>query len=134
MDKYIIKTEDEIVQRVIEKIDSRSEVGMKKYGKAMMEEVRTGEKDLHAFIVDVQEELMDALLYLESAKECLQNEIEEGILKHVRPEKVERGMYGSKVIKKGPCAMYEFEEDEERMDVIGQNGNTGAHYEKEEKI
>jgi len=52
---YKIKTEDTVVQAVIEKMDQRSEFGMKKYGKAMHEEVMTGEKDLHAFIVDVQE-------------------------------------------------------------------------------
>lgn len=82
---YRIKTTDTIVQDVIKKIDARSEVGMKKYGKAMIEEVMNGEKDLHAFMTDVQEELMDALLYLESAKRCLQIEIEEAALKQMDP-------------------------------------------------
>lgn len=82
---YKIKTTDTIVQDVIKKIDQRSEVGMKKYGKAMIEEVMNGEKDLHAFMTDVQEELMDALLYLESAKRCLQIEIEEAALKQMDP-------------------------------------------------
>lgn len=77
MDNYIVKTKDTIVQDVIMKIDKRSEFGMQKYGKAMIEEVDNGEKDLHAFIVDVQEELMDALLYLESAKLCLSRQIED---------------------------------------------------------
>jgi hypothetical protein len=82
---YKIKTTDTIVQDVIKKIDQRSEVGMKKYGKAMIEEVMNGEKDLHAFMTDVQEELMDALLYLESAKRCLQIEIEEAALRQMDP-------------------------------------------------
>lgn len=82
---YRIKTTDTIVQDVIKKIDARSEVGMKKYGKAMIEEVMNGEKDLYAFMTDVQEELMDALLYLESAKRCLQIEIEEAALKQMDP-------------------------------------------------
>jgi len=85
---YRIKTTDTIVQDVIKKIDARSEVGMKKYGKAMIEEVMNGEKDLNAFIVDVQEELMDALLYLESAKRCLQTEIEEAMLKRMSPRDI----------------------------------------------
>ena len=34
--------------------------------------------------------------------------------------------------KIGPCQAhaYEVDEDEKRMDIIGQNGNTGEHYEK----
>lgn len=84
---YKIKTEDTIVQAVIEKMDSRSEFGMKKYGKAMIEEVQNGDKDLHAFIVDVQEELMDALLYLESAKMCLQLEVNKAMLNQTDPLK-----------------------------------------------
>jgi len=84
---YKIKTEDTIVQAVNEKMDRRSEFGMKKYGKTMIEEVQTGEKDLHAFIVDVQEELMDALLYLESAKMCLQLEVNKAMLSQTDPLK-----------------------------------------------
>ncbi len=30
----------------------------------------------------------------------------------------------------GPCGSHAYEEDEERMKVIGQNGNTGEHYDK----
>ena len=29
----------------------------------------------------------------------------------------------------GPCSAHAFEEDDERMKVIGQNGNDGLHYE-----
>jgi hypothetical protein len=43
----------------------------------MMQEIEGQEKDLGRFLVDVQEELMDALLYIEAAKRCLQDEIEE---------------------------------------------------------
>ena len=32
--------------------------------------------------------------------------------------------------KIGPCQAHAYEEDEKRMDVIGQNGNTGEHYEE----
>ena len=80
MKDYRIKTEDPIVQKIIKKIDERSEFGMKKYGKSMMEEVINREKDLGAFIIDVQEELMDAILYLESARHCLRDEIEDAML------------------------------------------------------
>jgi len=72
-----IKTEDKIVQAVLRKMDQRSLIGQKKYGATMMQEIEGQEKDLNRFLVDVQEELMDALLYIEAAKRCLQDEIEE---------------------------------------------------------
>ena len=72
-----IKTEDKIVQAVLRKMDERSLVGQKKYGATMMEEIEGQEKDLNRFLIDVQEELMDALLYIEAAKRCLEDEIEE---------------------------------------------------------
>jgi len=72
-----IKTKDKIVQAVLAKMDQRSLIGQKKYGATMMQEIEGQEKDLNRFLVDVQEELMDALLYIEAAKRCLQDEIEE---------------------------------------------------------
>ena len=72
-----IKTKDKIVQEVIAKIDQRSLVGQKKYGAMMMEEVEGKDKDLNDFLIDVQEEIMDALLYIQAARACLRDEIEE---------------------------------------------------------
>ena len=46
----------------------------------MMQEIEGQEKDLNRFLIDVQEELMDALLYIEAAKRCLTDEIEECML------------------------------------------------------
>ncbi len=77
-------------------MDERSIIGQEKYGATMMEEIEGQVKDLDRFLVDVQEELMDALLYIEAARRCLTNEIEEAMLR--------------------------------RMDIIGQNGNEGLHY------
>ncbi len=76
-----IKTQDKIVQQVLRKMDERSLIGQKKYGATMMQEIEGQEKDLNRFLIDVQEELMDALLYIEAAKRCLQDEIEESMLK-----------------------------------------------------
>ena len=78
-----IETKDEIVQTVLKKMDQRSLIGQKKYGATMMEEIKGEDKDLNRFIIDVQEELMDALLYLEAAKRCLQDEIEEAMIKRI---------------------------------------------------
>ena len=78
-----IKTKDKIVQAVLRKMDDRSLVGQKKYGQTMQDEIETGKKDLHMFLTDVQEEIMDALLYIEAAKRCLQDEVEDCMLKRM---------------------------------------------------
>ena len=115
-----IRTEDKIVQAVLRKMDERSLIGQKKYGATMMEEIEGQEKDLNRFLIDVQEELMDALLYIEAAKRCLADEVEEVMLNRINVE----------YDKVSPCSAHAFEEDDERMKVIAQNGNTGEHYEK----
>ena len=43
----------------------------------MMEEVEGKDKDLNDFLIDVQEEIMDALLYIQAARACLRDEVEE---------------------------------------------------------
>ena len=78
-----IKTQDKIVQNVLRKMDERSLIGQKKYGATMMEEIECQEKDLDRFLVDVQEELMDALLYIEAARRCLTDEVEEAMLNRI---------------------------------------------------
>ena len=78
-----IDTKDEIVLAVLKKMDQRSMIGQKKYGATMMEEIEGQEKDLNRFLVDVQEELMDALLYIEAAKRCLTDEIEEAMINRI---------------------------------------------------
>ena len=80
MNKYVVKTKDKIVEQVIEKIDQRSLVGQAKYGAMMMEEVEGKDKDLNDFLIDVQEEIMDALLYIQAARACLRDEVEECML------------------------------------------------------
>jgi hypothetical protein len=105
MSNYKVKTKDKIVQQVIEKIDQRSLVGQAKYGATMMGEIENEVKDLDRFLVDVQEEIMDALLYIQAARHCLRDEIEEAMLN--------------------------------RINVIGQNGNDGLHYDidvKDEEV
>ena len=90
-----IKTQDKIVQDVLRKMDERSLIGQKKYGATMMQEIEGQEKDLNRFLVDVQEELMDALLYIEAARRCLQDEVEEVMLK--RSESLETGLYNIEI-------------------------------------
>ena len=68
-----IKFRDPVVERVCDKFVKRSDVGYEKYGKTLHDE-RTGKyKDLAGYLNDVQEELMDAILYIQAAREELQS-------------------------------------------------------------
>ena len=86
--KMKIKTEDKIVQAVLKKMEERSLIGQKKYGATMMQEIKNQDKDLNRFLVDVQEELMDAILYIEAAKRCLKDQIEDAMLKNIYESKI----------------------------------------------
>ena len=66
-----IKFRDPVVETVVDKFVSRSDVGFKKYGQTLDSERKTGVKDLAAYLNDVQEELMDAILYIQAAKDEL---------------------------------------------------------------
>ena len=77
MIKKEIKFRDPVVERVVDKFVSRSDVGYKKYKQTLDEERRTGVKDLADYLNDVQEELMDAILYIQAAREEL-SELEIG--------------------------------------------------------
>lgn len=50
---------DKIVESVVNKFNERSETGIKKYGTTL------AENDTDNFLVHLQEELMDATLYIE---------------------------------------------------------------------
>jgi len=63
---------DPVVERVVDKFVHRSDVGFKKYGRTLHTE-RTGKhKDLAGYLNDIQEELMDAVLYIQAAREELE--------------------------------------------------------------
>ena len=65
---------DPVVERVCDKFVTRSDVGYKKYGKTLHDE-RTGKhKDLLGYLNDIQEELMDAILYIQAAREELKDQ------------------------------------------------------------
>ena len=69
-----IKFRDPVVERVCDKFVTRSDVGYKKYGKTLHDE-RTGKhKDLLGYLNDIQEELMDAILYIQAAREELKDQ------------------------------------------------------------
>jgi hypothetical protein len=57
---------DKIVQQVIDKFNQRSEVGIKKYGTTLEQ------NNNDDFLNHLQEELMDAILYIEKLKSIKQ--------------------------------------------------------------
>ena len=69
MNKKEIKFRDPVVERVVDKFVSRSDVGYKKYGRSIHNERTGGHKDLLGYLNDIQEELMDAILYIQAARE-----------------------------------------------------------------
>ena len=68
---------DKIIERVINKIKQRSDVGYKKYGVTLQDDDQTLDK----WLTHIQEELMDAVNYIEKVKAVLSDEIEEAMLK-----------------------------------------------------
>ncbi len=60
---------DPVVERVVSQFVDRSNIGYEKYGQTLDSERRTGVKNLGDYLQDVQEELMDAILYIQAAKE-----------------------------------------------------------------
>ena len=71
---------DPVVERVVDKFVGRSNVGYEKYGTTLHEERTTKLKGLFKYINDVQEELMDAILYIQAAKEEIQDLSEEALI------------------------------------------------------
>ena len=71
-DKVVsMRFRDPVVQRVCEKFTQRSDEGFRKYGRTLDEEMRGGHKHLDGYLNDVQEELMDAILYIQTARELI---------------------------------------------------------------
>ena len=68
---------DPVVKRVVEKFRTRSDAGFEKYGTTLHEERTTKMKGLMKYLVDIQEELMDAILYIQTAQEELKDVLNE---------------------------------------------------------
>jgi hypothetical protein len=84
---------DPVVENVCDKFIRRSDIGYEKYGRTLNDERVGKHKDLLGYLNDIQEELMDAILYIQTAREEMQEKLQE-----------------------------------QRMNIIGQNGNDGQHY------
>ena len=73
----VYELRDPVVKRVVEKFKTRSDAGFIKYGTTLHEERTTKMKGLMKYLVDIQEELMDAILYIQTAQEELKDILDE---------------------------------------------------------
>ena len=71
---------DPVVRNVVDKFVERSNVGYAKYGSTLDDERRFKMKGLQKYLNDIQEELMDAVLYIQSARDELQDLSEESLI------------------------------------------------------
>ena len=69
------KTKDPLVQKVIDRIARRADKGIKKYGNTMA----TSKKGYVEWINEVQEELGDAIVYLEKVKSLVGAKVKQHI-------------------------------------------------------
>ena len=79
MTEQTIKFRDPVVKTVVNEFVRRSDVGFEKYGQTLHSERVSKVKNLADYLLDVQEELMDAILYIQTARDELRdiNELEQ---------------------------------------------------------
>lgn len=71
MNKKEVTFRDPLVEQVIDQFVERSDIGFAKYKVTLDEERTKGIKDLGNYLQDTKEELMDAVLYIQSAQNSL---------------------------------------------------------------
>ena len=84
-----ISFRDPVVERVVDKFVSRSDVGFAKYGTTLEDERRLKMKGLQKYLNDIQEELMDAVLYTQAAIDELQDLNEESLIDKFKDDRYE---------------------------------------------
>jgi len=80
---------DPVVKNVVDKFVSRSDTGYEKYGSSLDDERRLKMKGLQKYLNDIQEELMDAVLYIQAAREELQDLHEESLIEKFNEDEYE---------------------------------------------
>ena len=71
IERKTIGFRDPVVKHVVTKFVSRSDIGYEKYGRTLDDERKGKFKNLAGYLNDIQEELMDAVLYIQTAREEL---------------------------------------------------------------
>ena len=83
---------DPVVKNVVDKFVNRSDVGFAKYEQTLDDERRLKMKGLQKYLNDIQEELMDAVLYIQAAREELQDLSEEALIDRHRDDMQVNGL------------------------------------------
>jgi hypothetical protein len=86
MNKKEIKFRDPVVERVVDKFVSRSDVGYKKYGVTLQEDP----SKMFEWLNHLQEELMDAVLYLQKAKEVYTTDLMDAAIRKIYENEAEQ--------------------------------------------
>lgn len=79
MTEKTIKFRDPVVERVVTKFVSRSDFGYKKYGVTLEED----QSRIFEWLNHLQEELMDAVLYLQKAKEVYSEDLMDAVVRRI---------------------------------------------------
>ena len=79
MNKKEIEFRDPVVERVVNKFVTRSDIGYAKYGVTLEDD----KSNIFQWLNHLQEELMDAVLYLQKLKETTTVEMEEALLRQI---------------------------------------------------
>ena len=80
---------DPVVRKVCDKFIERSNIGYEKYGDTLDDERRLRMKGLQKYLNDIQEELMDAVLYIQAARDELQDLSEESLIDKFKDDRYE---------------------------------------------
>ena len=80
---------DPVVRTVVDKFVKRSDVGYAKYGTTLDDERKFKMKGLQKYLNDIQEELMDAILYIQAARDELQDLSEEALIDKIKYDEEE---------------------------------------------
>ena len=75
MNKKQIEFRDPVVERVVDKFIARSDVGFEKYGITL----RDDKANLDTWLNHLQEEMMDGILYIQKAREVIQEDLQDYI-------------------------------------------------------
>ena len=86
MNSRKIMFRDPVGERVVDKFVGRSNVGFDKYGTTLQDERTMKMKGLVKYLNDVQEELMDAILYIQAARDELQDLSEEALIEKCKED------------------------------------------------
>ena len=83
---------DPVVKNVVDKFVSRSDVGYEKYNNTLDDERRLKMKNLQGYLNDIQEELMDAVLYIQAAREEIRDLSEESLIQRCIDDDIEEAL------------------------------------------